>query len=293
MRMRAAATGMLALLVILLCSPIPARAERIRLKNGRTVEGWIVEENKAQIVVAIIRDATVGQLIIDATQVEEIDRRRFESLEEALARARAEREARERERRSGLPAVPTATAAAAEPQPAREPGAGATPPEQRAAGASQAESTEQLFPPLTEEEQARVAQLIESLGDTRRAGGAATRRENAETALVEMGIRVIPALTEALGDQANVYRRMNAAQAIGRIAEKDRRLELYREAISQLMKLLQDTHPWVRIAANGALEQISGQRFGYPKEPLSWETIAAPERAAFEKWQAWWREQRR
>src|SRR5437763_3682471 len=76
-----------------------ARAERVYLKNGHEIEGWIVEETKAQVVLAIInkRYATVGKITIDPAEIEQIDRVRKESLEEALARYKRELELQQQE----------------------------------------------------------------------------------------------------------------------------------------------------------------------------------------------------
>jgi hypothetical protein len=264
---------------------LPASAERIKLKNGRIVEGWIVEENDVQVVVAIIREATVGKLTFRATDIDEIDRRRVESLEEALERARDERGRQERLR----PAAITGTADVDE-QGESAPVAGAPTTGSTALAEGADDAAASLFEPLTEEELQQVERLVRVLGDTRRAGGAAGRREQARQALVDMGPKVLPKLTEALQDATNIYRRMNASTAIGEISGADNRLALYEESVPRLLGLLSDAHPWVRISANGALERISGRAFGFPPEPTSWEGISRVEREATARWQAWWRD---
>ena len=163
------------------------------------------------------------------------------------------------------------------------------------------------LPEPTPEEAVQIEQLVFGLGDTRQAGGAGTRRENAVTALVDLGIVAIPALTEALKDRAGLghaYRRRNAARALTGIARKDPRLPLYREAIPWLIANLNDVsdpHPRARKLANDALEAISGRSFGYPPIPDDLPAPAAGEAGtppapeeieAARRWQAWWDEER-
>ncbi len=264
-----------------------AQAERIWLKNGRMIEGWIVEENEVNVVVAIIRDATVGKLTLSTTEVEKIDRRRVESLEEALERAREERARRERLMRPAT-VTPTPTVIPAEERANGQRRAGDSAPEGEQATAGGEKKP--LFEPLTDEEKAKVQRLVRELGDTRRAGGAAGRRERARRALVAMGPKVIPMLNEALDDTGNYYRRMNAATALRDIAAADDRIELYAESVPRLLSLLEDQHPWVRVSANAALEQIAGRSFGFPSEPTSWDHVSRRERQAAARWRAWWRE---
>ena len=269
----AAATG------VLLAAAAPARAERITLKNGWEIEGWIVEESKAEVVVAIIKHGSVGKLTIDPANIEEIDRTRKESLEQALERYKREQAALDAARLAKIQQAQAAAATqtaevAATPKPAAQPQP-ATPP-----GAE-----EPLVPPPTAEEAERIQQGIDGIGDTRRAGGAATRRDNAVKSLIEVGKPAIPALTTALGD-ANWYRRMNAARALAGIAEVEKQLKIYREAVPALLKLLSDSTPFVRIAANAALEAISGQKMGF-EEPKT-EELQPSELAVIDRWSKWW-----
>jgi HEAT repeat protein len=147
-----------------------------------------------------------------------------------------------------------------------------------------------IFPPPTAEEQAKIEAGIAGIGDTRHAGGAATRRESARKALVAIGLAAVPALNDALLD-GNWYRRMNAASAISEIAPQDRRLELWKDVVPRLIGILNDEVAFVRAAANQALEAISGTNVDYPN-PRAGEPTAE-ERAAIERWARWWEAARR
>jgi hypothetical protein len=244
-----------------------AAAERITLKNGYEIEGWIVEESKAEIVLAIIKGGAVGKITIDPADVDRIDRTRKESIEEALARYRREQA---EAARLALP-QPAAPAASKEP-----------------AAAAPAKGGEEpaVLPEPTREEEEKIRAAIDAIGDTRHAGGAATRRDNARKELVAIGLPAVPALTEAVGD-SNWYRRMNAARAIAGIAAGgERKLGYWKEAAPRLIETLGDSVPFVRAAANEALEAISGTNVNYP-EPRAGEP-SAEEQAAIERWAQWW-----
>jgi hypothetical protein len=251
-----------------------ARAERVYLKNGYEIEGWIVEESKAEVVIAIIRRGTVGKITIDPAEIAQIDRTRRESLDEALARYRREMAAEEAARLTPINQTTTAQPA---PAPAPAPAA-----KEAAKAGGEGEAA---IPKPTPEQQETIAAGIAGIGDTRTAGGAATRRENALASLVEVGLPALPALTEALSD-GNWYRRMNAARAIAEIAPKDTRLALYQEAIPRLVTLLSDSMPFVRTAANHALEAISGQRMGFDENQT--DELQPADLAVIDRWRKWW-----
>jgi hypothetical protein len=264
----------------------PAAAERIKLRNGFDIkECWILEENSAEIVVAIIRNGNIGKITLDPTQVEQIDRTRETTLEEALSKARAaieeeqKRIAEEKARQAAIAATATATpkdGAAGEKKPGEKKG-------------EKTGKVSDLIPPTTPEEDAAIAEAIAGIGDTRKAGAEAGRRENALRKLVEFGVKAIPAITSALEDDVS-YRRMNSARAIAEISAQEKRLEVYQEAIPKLIKLLYDPQPWVRVAADHALQAISGQDMSFP-EPQG-EELSPGETAAIDKWAKWWDEQK-
>ena len=259
----------------------PAAAERIVLRNGRDIkECWILEEDKAQLVVAIIRRGNIGKITIDAREVESIDHTRETTLEEALAKARS---AMEEEARRVAAEKERAAAAAAVSLTAQPKGDG-----KKGANGEGGKGGD-LIPPTTPDEEAQIAEAIKGIGDTRRAGGESTRRENALKALTGFGLKAIPATTVALEDDVS-YRRMNAARALAEIAQQDRRLEIYQDAVPKLIKLLYDPQPWVRVAADRALQAISGQNVGFP-EPKA-EDLSNEETAAIDRWAKWWDEQR-
>ncbi len=147
-----------------------------------------------------------------------------------------------------------------------------------------------LIPEPTPEEKAEIDRLIEQLGDSRQAGGAGGRREQATLALIEFGPMAIPELNGALRDGTNWYRRSNAARAIAGIARRDGRIPLYEETVPLLIQNLYDTEPWVRIYSNEALETVSGKSVGYVEPPGP--EIAPAELAAVEAWGRWWDEVR-
>jgi hypothetical protein len=247
-----------------------ARAEKIYLKNGYEIDGWIVEETKAQVVIAIIKRGSVGRITIDPAEIEQIDRTRKETMEEALARYRHDVALQQQEAaRLALLQPQTPTPTAAQPD--------AKKPEKK--------SDEVKIPAPTPEEEAKIQDAIQAIGDTRKAGGAGSRRESGVRALVEVGLPSIPYLNDALGD-GNWYRRMNAATALGRIAAKDNRLKLYEDAVPKLISLLQDAQPFVRAEANGALEAISGTNQGFqgPGGP----DLQPSDLAVVDRWQKWW-----
>lgn len=263
-----------------------ARAEKIYLKNGFDIEGWIVEESKAEVIVAIIKHGTIGKLTIDPAEIEQIDRTRRESIEEALERYKREQAERAAALAKVQPAAPTATA---QPEAGAAPAAGAAPPAGEGAtppaGTVEKPAGEVTIPVPTPEQEEKIQAGIDGIGDTRRAGGAATRRDNALHSLIEVGPAAIPAIVDATGD-ANWYRRMNAARAIAGIAREHRDLRLYENAVPAMLKLISDSNPHVRTAANEALEAISGQRVGF--EPASTEELQPSELAVIDRWKQWW-----
>lgn len=186
--------AILVALLLLFCI-VQARAEQIYLKNGFVIDGWIVEESP-QTVVAVIRNGTLGHIWIDPADIDHIDRTRAEPLEKALARYFRERAA--------------AQAAAAK---AREAGAAEPKPPDRTPRPVPAEPAKPAtpIPPPTPEQAAKIESAVRELGDTRKEGGAGTRRENAVRDLVEVGPVAIPALDAVLDDQ-NRYRRMDAEE---------------------------------------------------------------------------------
>jgi len=143
------------------------------------------------------------------------------------------------------------------------------------------------YPPLAEV-LARIQAAIQQIGDTRRAGGAGSRRESAVNELIEIGPASLSALEAALDDEANQYRKMNAARAIAGIARADNRLALYANLIPKLLLRLRDPRRHVRIAANQALEAISGKSVGF-REPED-DEILPDELEAGARWAAWWDE---
>jgi hypothetical protein len=271
-----------------LLAPASALAERITLKNGHEIkECWILEESRAQIVIAVIRGANIGKITLDPASVESIDRTREITLEEALQKARKALEEEQRRReleRAAAAALATQTAGVPGGAPGAS-GAGGS----KEAGVAAGSRLAALVGPTTPEEEEKIAAAIQAIGDTRNQGGAATRRENALKELVQIGPKAIGALTKALGDDVS-YRRMNAARAVGEIAKADGRVAIYEEAIPQLIKLLYDSQPWVRLHANKALEALSGLQMDYP-EPKG-EDLAPGELAAIDKWGKWWDAQR-
>jgi hypothetical protein len=258
-----------------------ASAERILLKNGHEIKDcWILEESKHELVVAVIRRGNIGKIILDPINVDEIDRTREQTLEQALAKARAALEAEERrlaaERAAAAAAAATMTATTEE---------GAAEGESEAAKKMRAKKSADLVGPTTPEEQARIDAAIKGIGDTRNVGGAAGRREQALRDLVAIGPKALDALSDSLEDDVS-YRRMNSARAIADIAAQDRRLQLYADSIPKLIKLLYDPQIWVRVAANRALESVSGQSMNFP-EPKG-EEPSPEELAAIDKWGKWW-----
>lgn len=247
-----------------------ARAERVYLKNGHEIEGWIVEETKAQVVIAIIKRGTVGKITIDPAEIDQIDRVRKESLEEALARYKREME---------LQAQEAARLALVQPS-------GATVTAAPVASEKPKKSDKVEIPAPTPEQVEKIQQAIEAIGDTRKAGGAGTRRDNGVKALVEVGIPAIPDVNAAMTD-GNWYRRMNAARALAGVAAQDRRLKLYEESVPKLLQLLSDGQPFVRIEANGALEAIfEPQKMGF--QPPATEELQPSEMAVIDRWTKWW-----
>jgi hypothetical protein len=247
--------------------PAPARAERIYLRNGQTIDGWIVEETADHLVLEVVRDATVGKIELAAAEIDRIDRERTESLEEALVRAKA------------------AKAAAPPPRPPAPPSAppGRPPPPRKTAA--------ELIPKPTPQQEVAIQADIDKLGTPRRRRGSVSpEREAALADLIRMGPVVIPYVAQVLGDDS-VLRRWGAAAVLENVAHAERHVEAYVDAIPGLLNLLADAgtaeSPRVRATAAGALRAISGAKIDWPRgarlPDLSFDEIAASQ-----KWQDWW-----
>jgi hypothetical protein len=295
MRLRLGHAALLAIAGTLVVGS-PARAERIILRNGHDIkECWIIEETKAEIVVAVIRKGNVGKMSFSPTEIESIDRSREITLEEALVKAR--RALEDEARRKALEAAAAAAAAAASTTTARPEGdakkSGAAAGKDGGKGSGEREGAS-LIPPTSPEEDEKIAGAIKEMGDARKIGGAATRREVAVRTLIDIGLKTLPAVSDALGDADNSYRRMNAARVIADISGSEKRLEAYEDVVPKLIGCLGDPVPWVRVSANRALEAITDAKMGYPEPDTSaGDDISQGEKDAADKWKTWWDEKKK
>lgn len=262
----------------------PARAERIYLRDGDFIDGWILEERGDRLVVQVIQGTSVGKVTILQTEIDKIDRTRRESLDEALARARAK-----------TPAGPAAPAPA--PPPAAPPSATPAAPKapQPAGGAPKKEEKKktaaELIPKATPEQEAEIEASLAKLGGESHHKGRSGREEAALEALTAMGPVVLPYVTTALADP-NAAKRMNAAKVITNVAHQEQHIEAYLETIPALLIILQDQGTeksrYVRAAGAEALDAISGAGIAWPAVPDWMNELTPEEAAAAQKWQEWW-----
>jgi hypothetical protein len=273
MRLRPTAAPLLFAALAVPLFAAPARAERVYLRDGDVIEGWILEESPTQLVLQVIRGSSVGKITIAQADVELVDRRRTESLEDALARARRSRPGPE-------PAPPAAPPPGVTPPAAPPPGAPA--PKKEAPKKTAAD----LIPKATPEQEEEIQAQLAKLGGESHHRGRAGREGAAAETLAAMGPVVIPYMALAL-DDANGATRRGAAKVLASVAHTETHLEAYVDAIPGLLRLLQDASPYARADGAEALDAIAGAGIAWPAAGDAPE-ITPEEAAATLKYQQWW-----
>jgi len=261
-----------------------AAADRFVLTSGDVIDDcWVVQETDRAYTVAVIRGADVGTMSIERSGVAAIERSAAETLDQALeraARARAER----------APGTEATSVSAS----ARRERASPTPTSRSAAGLPQQRvEVVGAVVAISPAERARLDEAIADMGETRPAASAPALRSSALDAAAALGPKAIPALTEALTDP-NSYRVEHAARALAKIAPGHRVLGAYVETVPALLTLLEHRDPWVRVAADHALEGIANRTMVTPRRTVRLLTderlldMSVAEREVVVRWTAWW-----